>query len=238
MSNYIAQFENKSTLAKVIGAGTNRLNAFKMKRKIKPFINFNLLPDKEIIMKSRYIRVCNKFFTYVNALSFTAVVCILGLLTFPSYLSNIAQLSDYQSLKKEFEIQKKENDQLTASYRYMKSIKETLDQDTIASNRKISHEVHKHILTSVPTGIRIDEINYKSASTDKDAEGNLLTSPSFVMINGTALDDFSFKAFIDHIKLDNNVQVTDFSLRKNEDGYKLFLMQLDLLKNFDKEIEG
>ena len=238
MTKYIAQFENKSTFAKVLGAGTNRLNAFKMKRKIKPFINFNLLPDKEILMKSRYIRVCNKFFTYVNALSFTAVVCILGLLTFPSYLSNITKLSDYQSLKKEFEIQKKENDQLTASYRYMKSIKETLDQDTIASNRKISHDLHKHILTSVPTGIRIEGIDYTSASADKDAQGNPLFTPSFVMINGTAVDDSSFKEFIDQIKLDNNVQVTDFSLKENEDGYKLFAMQLDLLKNFDKEIEG
>ena len=238
MSNYIAQFENKSTFAKVLGAGTNRLNAFKMKRKIKPFINFNLLPDKEILMKSRYIRICNKFFTYVNALSFTAVVCILGLLTFPSYLSNTTQLNDYQSLKKEFEIQKKENDQLTASYRYMKSIKDTLDQDTIASNRQISHDLHKHILTSVPTGIRIEGIDYTSASASKDAKGNLLATPSVVMINGTAVDDSSFKEFIDQLKLDNNVQVSDFSLKKNEDGYKLFAMQLGLLKNFDKEIEG
>ena len=121
---------------------------------------------------------------------------------------------------------------------YMKSIKETLDQDSIASNRKISHEVHKHILTSVPTGIRIEEINYQSASAVKDAQGNLLITPSFVMINGTALDDFSFKVFIDQIKLDKNVQITDFSLKEKEDGFKLFAMQLGLLKNFDKEIEG
>ena len=35
MTKYIAQFENKSTFAKVIGAGTNRLNAFKVKQKTK-----------------------------------------------------------------------------------------------------------------------------------------------------------------------------------------------------------
>ena len=86
--------------------------------------------------------------------------------------------------------------------------------------------------------LMIEEINYKSASADRDAAGNLLITPSFVMINGTAVDDSSFKEFIDQIKLDNNVQVTDFSLKENENGYKLFGMQLGLLKNFDKEIEG
>ena len=34
------------------------------------------------------------------------------------------------------------------------------------------------------------------------------------------------------------VDRVDFSLRENEDGYKLFLMQVGLLKNFDKEIES
>ena len=34
------------------------------------------------------------------------------------------------------------------------------------------------------------------------------------------------------------IQVTEFSLKEKEDGFKLFGMQLGLLKNFDKEIEG
>ena len=238
MSNYIAQFENKSTFAKVIGAGTNRLNAFKMKRKIKPFINFNLLPNKETLMKSRYIKSCNKFFNYLNAFSFTVVICLLGFLAFPTYLANVVELSDYKTLKSTYEKEKKENEKLTATYRYMKSIKETLEQDTIASNRKITNTLHKHILTSVPTGVRIETLHYNSATTSKDKEGNVLISPSYVNISGISIDDLSFKEFIDRLKLDNNIQVTDFSLREKEDGFKLFGMQLGLLKNFDKEIEG
>jgi len=238
MAKYIAQFENKSTFAKVIGAGTSRLNAFKVKQKIKPFINFNLLPNKETLMKSRYITSCNKFFNYLNAFSFTAVICILGFLAFPTYLANVAELSDYKTLKSTYEKEKKENEKLTATYRYMKSIKETLEQDTIASNRKISNTLHKHILISVPTGVRIETLNYNSATTRKDKEGNFLISPSFVNISGITIDDLSFKEFIDRLKLDNNIQVTDFSLKEKEDGFKLFGLQLGLLKNFDKEIEG
>ena len=120
----------------------------------------------------------------------------------------------------------------------MKSIKETLDQDTIASNRKITNTLHKHILTSVPTGVRIETLHYNSATTSENQEGNVLISPSFVNMSGTAVDDLSFKEFIDRLKLDNNIQVTDFSLKEKEDGFKLFGMQLGLLKNFDKEIEG
>ena len=230
--NYINKFENKSSFAKVIGAGINRFNFFDVKNKYEPFIKFNLLKNKEQIKLSRQLKALNKFFNYSILITLTTVACILGLLTYPIYQKNEDILVDYDQKKELFSNLSNENTSLSIKHKELKYYISLFGQHNMKQNISSLNLIHLHILKSVPNGLKIEELNYTPSMQTE--EGNDIQTAK-ISVRGITIDENNLKFFMENLKKNKNLEIPDFGISASKTQSKNFNLLINILSDLDQE---
>ena len=181
---------NPSVFTTVIGLATRKLDVFGYYKFVTGVKNINLLPNREVIRKSKRTEIISKLvFIGISALALFFIVTFTY--TFFGEMKKAKkELINYSTLEQNVNINKTKLTKINSKIRNIES--KVKIGESINSNQKLSYQVLNHINKSYPKGIILRSLNY-----DGDKK---------LVIKGLAKADKNILDFISNLKEGNIIK--------------------------------
>ena len=150
--------QNRSYFSTVVGLAFRKLDVFGYYKFVTAVKNINLLPNREGMIKQKKMKAFSNFAYkgFVGAVA--GIYIILFGLSFWNIYSYNNQLTDYQKVLTEHELNQK---QLAKISKELKKMTATLKlSNSLKSNKDLSYRVLAQIASSVPNRVKFDSVDY------------------------------------------------------------------------------
>ena len=214
---------NPSVFTSVIGLATRKLDVFGYYKFVTGVKNINLLPNRDIVRKSKRTEVLSKLgFIGVCALA-TFFIATSSFSFLKEMKKTKKKLSDYSALEQNVNINRTKLAKINAKIKNIES--KVKIGDSINSNQKLSYRVLEHVNKSYPKGIILNSLNYDGKTK--------------LTIKGFAKADQNILDFIYNLKKGNvikNAIVKSMSEKSQgkENSKNLKIFEIDTTINSEK----
>ena len=197
---------NRSYLSTVIGLAFRKLDVFGYYKFVTAVKNINLLPNRANMVAQKKAKAFSNFAFKGIVGSVVGIYIILFALSFWKINQFNNALTEYESVVFQHEKVSKNKNQVLAE---LKIINKSLTlSNSMQSNKKISYRVLAQIASSVPKGVRFQEIEFKGVE--------------LAVINGDADSDQSILKLVSNLnkrKLIKHAAISSMKIKsKNKTG--------------------